>query len=145
MDAVERIPIGGCWLFTKATTWDGYGRIRHNGKSRMAHNVSYELLVGDIPDGAMVLHSCDNRCCVNPHHLRVGSHEENMRDMTMRNRAARPSGVKNAEAKLTDAEVEQIRKTYAIGGVSQRSLADRFGVCQQLVSQIIVRKIWAHI
>jgi len=145
MDAIDRIPIGGCWLFTKATTWDGYGRIRHNGKSRMAHNVAYELLVGVVPDGAMVLHSCDNRCCVNPHHLRVGSHEENMNDMKERNRAARPLGIKNALAKLSDDEVMKIRDSYAIGGVSQKALADRFGVCQSLVSLIVLRKVWAHI
>ena len=83
-----------CWLWTAARDQNGYGRfrIRDNDKlkTRLAHHVSYRLLVGAIPDGNELLHECDNPACVRPHrlHVRPGTHLENMRGCVERNRIA---------------------------------------------------------
>lgn len=76
----------GCWNWTAAKSTHGYGRIILNRKLENAHRVSYELLVGAIPEGGHLLHSCDNRRCVNPAHLTVGTHKQNMEDMSAKGR-----------------------------------------------------------
>lgn len=70
----------GCWLWTGSKYRNGYGWLKVFGKNRSAHRYSYELHKGEIPEGLEVLHSCDVKHCVNPNHLRVGSHSENMKD-----------------------------------------------------------------
>lgn len=73
-------PNTGCWLWLGALDACGYGRIAVSGKNQTAHRVSWEMAFGQIPAGLHVLHKCDVRCCVNPSHLFVGSHRENMQD-----------------------------------------------------------------
>jgi hypothetical protein len=77
---------GSCWLWLALKDKDGYGRIRWAGKWVRAHRLVYTLVVGDIPPGAMILHSCDNPSCVRPEHLRVGDASANMRDAVDRGR-----------------------------------------------------------
>lgn len=82
-------PTTGCWNWTACTDKHGYGQIALGGKhggQALAHRVSYELHVGQIPDGMMVLHSCDNPACINPAHLRIGTQIDNMADMASRDR-----------------------------------------------------------
>ena len=79
-----------CWLWTGATN-GRYGHIQVNGKTAVAPRVAYTLFRGPIPQGLFVLHSCDNPLCVNPEHLRTGTHRENMRDMVERGRARNPA------------------------------------------------------
>jgi len=79
-----------CWLWTGATNGH-YGKIGVNGKTVPAPRVAYTLFRGPIPPGMFVLHSCDNPLCVNPEHLRTGTHRENMRDMAERGRARNPA------------------------------------------------------
>ena len=71
---------GGCWLWIAYRDSKGYGSFGLDGKVRKAHRVAYELTYGPLPEGAHVLHSCDNPSCVNPQHLRAGTHVDNMRD-----------------------------------------------------------------
>ena len=77
------IRLGQCWNWTGSGR-ERYGTIRINGKTLSAHRVSYCLFVGPIPKNLMILHSCDNKSCVNPNHLSVGTHEENMRQVKER-------------------------------------------------------------
>jgi hypothetical protein len=75
-----------CWVWTAYLDERGYGRVGFNGKVQYAHRVAYQLEVGPIPEGAHILHSCDNPPCVNPAHLRAGTRSDNMRDKVARGR-----------------------------------------------------------
>ena len=87
-------PNSGCWLWMAAGGADGrYGRIGVNGNSRLAHRVAWELYRGPISGNEHVLHKCDVTICVNPDHLFLGSHADNMRDMAEKGRAVGLSGV----------------------------------------------------
>ena len=75
----------GCWLYTKLIM-KGYGHLNINGIKIPAHRISYELHNGLIPEGMYICHKCDVRACVNPHHLFIGTHLDNMRDMADKNK-----------------------------------------------------------
>lgn len=86
----------GCWLWTAAVAggaggmWYGYMSVGgKGGAAKRAHRISYELYKGDIPNGMLVRHKCDNPLCVNPDHLELGTHKDNSSDMTERGRHAR--------------------------------------------------------
>lgn len=84
----------GCWIWEGSIHPLGYGRFYLDGKMQKAHRAAYQLAKGPIPEGAHILHSCDNPPCVNPAHLRAGSHSDNMRDMVNKGRANRPESKK---------------------------------------------------
>jgi hypothetical protein len=128
----------------------GYGIIRHGSASNVqrirAHRYTYELAHGPIPDGLSVLHNCpggDCRRCVNPRHLWVGTQADNMQDMWAKGRGAH--GQKARHAKLTDAQVVEIRQRYIPRVVTQDALAVEYGVEQTLISQIVRGTIWRHL
>lgn len=73
-----------CWNWTAGTFAQGYGQFWWNGGPQKAHRMAFELTNGSIPEGTFILHSCDNRLCCNPAHLRAGTHMDNMTDMTRR-------------------------------------------------------------
>ena len=97
--------MSGCWEWTGSKR-NGYGRLivgsRTDGtrKSVSAHRLSYELTYGEIPEGMEVCHRCDNRCCVNPDHLFIGTHQDNMSDRERKGRNKPPKGENNGRAKL---------------------------------------------
>jgi len=76
----------GCWIWTKSFAQNGYGQLKVFGKMTAAHRFAFELYKGPIPAGGHILHSCDNKACVNPAHLRCGTHQENMREAAERGR-----------------------------------------------------------
>lgn len=88
MQKVEMIPMAGCWLWTGSLNGRGYGQLfsQRGAPPHKAHRLSYELFRGPIPQGALVMHSCDVRCCVNPDHLDAGTQKKNLRDAAARGR-----------------------------------------------------------
>lgn len=128
--------LGPCWLWTARRDSYGYGVIRRAGRGSLnekAHRVSWEFACGAIPAGVCVLHRCDTRRCVRPDHLFLGTKGDNARDAIVKGRW--PKGERSARAKLSDADVAQVR-TLLVAGVFQRDIARRFGVSQVLVSMI---------
>lgn len=83
--------IDQCWTWNGATTGHGYGTISVDGKQTQTHRYAYELFVGRIPDGAVVMHSCDNPPCVNPRHLSAGSYQDNLTDAINKGRWVCPT------------------------------------------------------
>jgi hypothetical protein len=135
----------GCLNFSGGKVGIGYGRLRIGRRQHLAHRHAYELKFGPIPDGLLVCHTCDNPACCNTDHLFLGSQTDNMSDRMKKGRygtAAR--GAKNGSAKLTDAEVTEIRSLIS-SGMRQVDIAARFGITQPLVSQIALRKKWQHL
>lgn len=137
--------LDGCWIWTAHATLQGYGQIRVDGKTLKAHRVAWSLVNGQIPDSMMVLHHCDNPSCVNPAHLHLGTLADNNRERCERGRSFIPLGETNAASKLIEPQVLEIRECYANGGITQRELAKRYGVCKSLISAIVNRRNWIHI
>ena len=110
-----------------------------------AHRMAWIAEYGSIPDGLLVCHHCDNRRCVNPEHLFLGTHKDNTADMDAKGRGVRPRlpGESNPSSKLTEAAVRDIRQQYAAGGISQSQLAAVYGVTQPLIGYVVRREAWA--
>ncbi len=82
--------VTGCWNWIAAKTHQGYGKIHVNGKTTGAHRVSYELYVGQIPDGMIICHKCDNTSCVNYSHFFLGTYSDNTQDAIKKGRWRKP-------------------------------------------------------
>lgn len=126
----------GCWLW-KILSRGGYGAA-WAGKPISAHRLAWTLARGPIPAGMQVLHRCDVRRCVNPDHLFLGTHAENMADRNAKGRQACSSGERHPNAKLTSADVLAIRASSAL----QRVLAAEYGVSISTISDIRRYRLW---
>lgn len=137
--------LGECWEWTGSLRKTGYGRFGgdRNDQENLVHRLSWVFTYGEIPNGLWVLHKCDNRKCVNPAHLFLGTNQDNTRDRTLKGRSARQFGESHGNHKLTDKQIAEIRERYAAGGVLQRELAVEYGVSRNGVTNIInfVRRI----
>jgi len=122
----------GCHEWQSTLSYRGYGKFWFDNKQVPAHRVSYLLYVGEIPEGAWVLHKCDNRKCVNPSHLYLGDAVQNAKDRSDRARWT--------HERLSKEDVEMIRTQYAAGEVTQQDLAEKFNCAQTQISKI-VRKV----
>ena len=142
---VEMVPECGCWIWMGATRDGRYGNITvHSREKRTcgpspqrdvrAHRFSWKLYNGAIPKGMKVLHRCDTPCCVNPRHLFIGSHQDNMTDKARKGR-------NRNNRKLTEEQVLQIKQD----GRLQREIAKDYGICRQCVSMIKLRQSWKHL
>ena len=143
---VDRSTDDVCWEWTAARHTNGYGKIGSGGKfgkTLFAHRVSYEMHHGVIPAGMFVCHSCDNRLCVNPKHLWLGTAKENNRDMRRkgRDRGYDKRGERNPSARLKRSDVDDIRRR-ATAGEHQGYIAFEYGVSRQLVSAIKNGRVW---
>lgn len=133
----------GCWEWTGALNRHGYGSFWLD-KCVLAHRIAWRLANGPIPEGKLVMHSCDNRICCNPEHLFTGTNQDNMDDMVEKGRANRMPGETHPMSKLTERAVLWIRM-WAGCGYKQVDIASAFGIDQTNVSCITTRKTWRHI
>ncbi len=145
---VEAIPFHECWEWSGHKA-HGYGhfkigsRTKKNIRMIKSHRFSYELNIGPIPNGKMVCHKCDNRSCVRPDHLFIGTASDNMKDMIKKNRGNKAKGALAGQAKLSEGEVLKIRELYI--SFSQRDLARKYKVSKNTIAQIVNSITWKHI
>lgn len=142
--ALARLPTGtGCHVWPGSRDRDGYGTIRDGQVLRKVHRLVWSSTHGPIPDGGVICHTCDNPPCGNPDHLFLGTNASNQWDRRSKGRQA--AGSKNGRAKITEADVAEIRRAYAAGGITQQVLADRYGIKQWAVSKIVNGIAWHHV
>lgn len=146
MDRCIPVTETGCWLWTVSLTDAGYGasfyRIYDNHR---AHRISYRHFVGDIPDGMSVCHKCDVRSCINPTHLYVGTHDQNMKDKKERGRFANiKRGVEQYCAKLNPELIADMRVMRS-RGLSYRKIAAKVGVTPRTATEAIKGITWKSI
>lgn len=145
----------GCWLWTGALASSGYGNVGVQRRPGLAHRVAWELTHGPIPKGMYVCHNCpggDNKLCVNPAHLWLGTPTQNAQDAWDKGAMPHTHRVSEAQrgsahhhAKLTEEAVVAIRRAYAAGGVSQSELAARYGVGPGAIQKVIAGTRWRHV
>lgn len=139
--------MSACVEWQGARHRQGYGVVKVGGRVTLAHRVAFEQANGPILGGLHVLHRCDNPPCVNPEHLFLGTHQDNMDDRQRKGRTRLPpasSGSACSWARLTEGDAATIR-CLAECGVKQSRLAKLYGVSQTMVSRIKLRKAWAHV
>jgi hypothetical protein len=141
-----RVP-SGCleWQGSKAAI--DYGHIRCDGRLQYAHRIAWQIANGPIPDGLCCLHHCDNPICCEPSHLFLGTQADNMHDRDAKGRLTPECGERNAQHKLTENQVREIRALYQPYSreYSHLALAKRFGVSSTQIWKIVNRKKWNHI
>ena len=123
----------GCWNWTGSKT-AGYGNLRHGGKHIKAHVFSFLLQGGVLfPHAPLVLHSCFNKLCVNPDHLRAGNNRDNCNDLDC-------TGERNSSATISDAVQRATVKRYRQGGIIMQTLADEIGVHKSTIGRWMLGK-----
>jgi len=140
-------PNTGCWIWGGGVNVDGYGVMKCvtlPKETRSAHRASYFLHNGPFDYSLQVLHRCDNPPCVNPDHLFLGTHQDNMNDRKLKGRTNKicPKGSKCASSKLDENKVLEIRK---ISGKTQREIGQIYGLTQSSIHFILSRKTWTHV
>ncbi len=134
-------PNSGCYIWVGGITQSGYGRLKVDGKMFRSHRLVWEKENGFIPDGLCVCHRCDNPLCVNPDHLFLGTNAENTADKMKKGRHFAQYGEMHGQAKLTKAEVIEIRSTPYLPS----EMARKYGVSRSTIKNIKKRKVWTHL
>lgn len=168
---IDRVPLCGCWIWTGAHTSGGrYGSAYFGGRVMPAHRAVWEIVNGAIPDGMELLHKCDVGLCVNPSHLMVGTHAENMADMVAKGRQrsiagdnhwtrrdkdkavavakanitnSHGSGEENNNAKITLEIANKIRSAYSSNPyLAMTELGAMFGLKREQTRKIVKGLAW---
>lgn len=143
-----RVTPQGCWEWQGYRTRQGYGHLclaGYHGRMVFAHRVVWEQRHGPVPAGKILMHECDNPPCVNPKHLRLGTHLENRRDAIQKGRPRNTArGERHGRARLRPNQVSEIRRLRA-QGVKLKTLAARFGMSESSISGIALNQSWRHL
>lgn len=140
-----------CWEWIGSKTTNGYGFFWKDGKRAWAHRASWEIFhKKTIPEGMEGCHKCDNRWCVNPEHIFIGTHKDNMQDCARKGRfwaqthGAPAKGEKHGSSKLREKDIIDIRLSYN-NGEHQSSIAERYGMHKKHIGPICRGKRWKHV
>jgi hypothetical protein len=138
-DVFKKIDMKGgdttvCWEWTGPVNAKGRPYFDLNGQKVLAYRLTYELMTGDVLGDRMARHNCDNEICCNPHHITPGTHDENMKDMTDRERTGLPHGT-----------VKAIKRLIAKNEDTMQEIADKFGVSRTLISEIKQGRVYKHV
>jgi hypothetical protein len=141
----------GCWIWTgKSVNQKGYGQLGgiggRGGGAILAHRLSYQIHKGEIPEGMVVMHSCDNPSCVNPDHLSVGTQSQNILEAIAKGRKVLPklprfSGADHPNAKFTEQDIRDIRAKP----MDDTGLAKKYGVAASTIRRIRIGQSWSHV
>lgn len=134
---------GECWIWTAYRDSFGYGNFKVDGVNCYAHRICYELEHGSIPEGMCVLHRCDNPSCVNPEHLFLGTHRDNVKDKISKRRHC--IGSKNGRSKMTRERVRVLRAYKKGLPITDVMLGQRFGISATSARDIVSGKHWKHV
>lgn len=132
-----------CWEWTASKSKKGYGNFMLNKKHYSAHRFAWILFYGEIPEGLCVCHKCDNRKCVNPAHLFLGTIADNNADMVKKNRQVNTHGEKNNLSKLTEKQVIEIIELLKTE--TEKEVAKRFSVSCGCIEFINKNIAWKHL
>ncbi len=137
-----------CWNWTASGRGVGYGCFKFKGKVYDAHRFSWMLINGEIPPGKFVCHTCDNRLCVNPEHLFLGEPLDNVRDAIKKGRFPDVSlvgfkkGHISVNRKITINQANDIREEYKPGVITQKKIAEKYGITERSVRYILKRQTY---
>lgn len=130
-----------CWNWLAGLNSYGYGQYKFCGKPISAHRFSYIAFVGYVPKGLLVCHTCDNRKCVNPKHLWLGTEYDNAQDCVSKGRQTRARGVLNGHAKLSESQILEIRQSK----LSSYKIAPLYNVAASNIRSIRNGARWKHV
>lgn len=142
---VERLGPDDCWPWKGTKCPRGYGTLKNvqhtKPRNLKAHRASWLVQKGTIPDGLCVCHRCDNPSCVNPEHLFLGTHDDNMKDMAAKGRADPPIGSEHPVSRLEESDVEVILQDDRAYHV----IAAQYGVHPTIIARIKTGQGWYHV
>lgn len=143
---VEKRGPDECWPWTASTTRGGYGDFKLPGQKVVASRYAYFLATHHWPGRYLVCHACDNPPCCNPAHLWLGLHSDNSRDKIAKGRARTGDqrGSRNPKAKLTEADIIEIRRLIG-EGMTNTAIGPMFGVTHSAISLIRLGRFWKHV
>lgn len=131
----------GCIMWLGGCTPNGYGKIKYKGQTLSTHRLSFKLCKDEVPEGLLVLHSCDFKPCINPNHLFLGTAKDNKHDCMNKDRHA--YGELQGLSKLRRKDVQEIRRLLNEGELTQKAIGQYFNIAQSTVSGIKYKRDWA--
>lgn len=144
-DRINRRGPEDCWEWTGARITAGYGHSHRDGQHFYAHRAAFECAHGEgAATGLVVRHRCDNPPCCNPDHLEKGTVADNVHDMQERGRSNPPSGARSSKAKLTDADVVEMRRLAAAGMPIAR-IVELYPLKHNTVAMAVRAETWSHL
>ena len=136
-----------CWEWIGSKRPLGYGVIHTGGKFISAHRLSWKLYFGEIPKGMYICHHCDNRACIRPDHLFLGTQKDNVYDAIKKHRMnpVGKKGHKSWNRNFTPEEAKKIREEYKTSGLGYKKLGKKYGVANTVIRNVIKELNWFNL